>query len=140
MLQPLGDPLLVGADAHAAVVRGEHQAHRVRHPIVDHARHGVLDPRRPVTHAEVTLEALRPETLGQGGDLPARHREERRRPADRAVVVRDLVEDRAWRGPPATDVGEVAGQVVQRLRAAVRHDQETDGPANHRAITVRSRT
>ena len=46
-VQPLGDPLLIGADAHATVVRGQHQAHRVRHPIVDHARHGVLDPWLP---------------------------------------------------------------------------------------------
>ena len=49
---------------------------------------------------------------------------------------RDLVEDGARRGPAATDVGEVAGQIVQRLRAAVRHHQETEGPADHCAIAV----
>ena len=52
-VEPVRDLLLVARDRQRAEVRREHEAHGVRHAVVDHLADDVLDPRRPVPHPEV---------------------------------------------------------------------------------------
>ena len=52
-LEAVGDLLLVAGDGQRREVRREHEAHRVRHALLGHLADDLLDPRRPVAHAEV---------------------------------------------------------------------------------------
>ncbi len=76
-LEPVGHLLLVPRDRERAEVRREHEAHRALDAVIDHLADDLLDPRRPVTHAEVAAVGLT-ELLRQRVDLPLRHLEQRR--------------------------------------------------------------
>ena len=90
-LEPVRDLLLVARDRERAEVRREDEAHRIRDAVLDHLADDVLDPRRPVPHAEVAAEPV--SELGRERvDLTLRDGEERRASPDRAVVLGDLVD------------------------------------------------
>ena len=137
-LEAVGHLLLVAGDGQRAEVRREDEAHGVRHALLGHLADDLLDPRRPVAHAEVAAEVVAELGL-ERVDLPPRDLEERRAPADRAVVLGDLVHDRARRGTAVADVREVAGDLVERRRPSVRHDEDADR-RGARHDDVRSRT
>ncbi len=124
-LEPVRDPLLVTGDRQSAEVRREDEADGMGRAVLDHLADDLLDPRRPVPHPEVA-PVLAAERGRERVDLPARHVEERRAPADGAVVLGDLLDDRLWRRPAGTNVREVARDLVQRLRAAVRHHEHAN--------------
>ena len=109
-----------------------------RHALLRHLSDDLLDPGRPVAHAEVAAEVVAELGL-ERVDLPRRDLEERRAPADRAVVLGDLVDDRSRRGTAVADVREVAGDLVERRRPSVRHDEDADR-RGARHGDVRSRT
>ena len=136
-LEPVRDLLLVARDRQRAEVRREDESDRMRDPVLDHLADDLLDPRRPVTHAEVAAIPVA-ELLGERIDLCARDLEQRRAAADRAVVLRDLVDDVRGRRAAGADVGEVSGNLVERRGRAVRHDEHADGQLD--AHDVRSPT
>src|SRR5918994_2699537 len=132
-LEPVRDLLLIARDRERAEVRCQDETHRVRDAVVDHFAHDVLDPRRPVPHPEVAAEPT-PELGREHIDLTLRYGEQWRGPADRAVVLGDLL-DNGTRGRPAVaDVRQVAGDLLERRGPAVGHDEDADH------ADVRSRT
>ncbi len=122
---------LVLRDRHGREVRREHDGDGPLDAVVDHLADGLLDPGRPVAHPEVGLEPVRlagrVEVRHRPVDLGLRQPHDGRRAADRAVVVGDLVQHGRRRRAAVADVGEVAGDLVERLRAAVGHEEDADG-------------
>ena len=57
-LEAVGHLLLVAGDRQRAEVRREHEAHGVRHALLRHLSDDLLDPGRPVAHAEVAAEVV----------------------------------------------------------------------------------
>jgi hypothetical protein len=135
-LEAVGDPLLVPRDRHGAEVRREDEADGTSDSVLDHLADDVLDPRRPVAHAEVAAKVL-PELGGERVDLTARDLEEGRSAADRAVALPDLVDHRTGRRTPAANVRQVARNLLERRRAAVGHDEDAD-PGAHDDVRART--
>ena len=137
-VETVRDPLLVLRHRQRAEVRGENESDCPCDAVLDHLADDVLDPRRPVPHPEVAAIAVA-ELLGESVDLLARDLEQRRAAADRAVVLGDLLDYVPRRRAAGADVREIAGNLVERSRGAVGHDQNAGGHADVRSRTCSTR-
>jgi hypothetical protein len=99
-IQSRCDLVAVFRDGERAVMRREHHADRVRDAVLEHLADDLLDPRRPVPHAEITAVVLRVELSLKGVDLAAGDLGQRRAAPDQLVVVGDLFEHLPAGRPP----------------------------------------
>ena len=133
-LQPTGcrieQLLLVRADRHRRVVRGQHDADRAPMTLRQHPLHHVADVRVPVTHAHVDGEPLAKHPL-HAGRLRFGELADRGAPPDPGVSGFDLV-DELRAGRPATAYVEQVGlDLIQASRSAIGHQQDRDLLTRH---------
>jgi hypothetical protein len=92
---------------HAAVMRGQYDGDSPPNSPLGHFGDNLFDPGGPMPHADPASKA-RTEFFLQGGCLAPADIENRRSAADVSVVVSDLLDNRAGRGPAGPDIRKIA--------------------------------
>ena len=98
-LLPGADLLEVALRVHRAVMRRQHDADGPRDALLRHGPDHLLDPRRPVPHAEVAAIDRGIQPRGKGRELALAVRAQRGASADQPVVIGDFLHDGARSRP-----------------------------------------